>query len=67
MAPGEAQDGKRKAQEIDGEVNLESILETAKEAALAAGAVVNGVWDQTSDIKDTKSNQCDLVTETDQK
>jgi len=57
---------KRKLADL-GDVSLEVILDLAQRAARAAGALVDEVWDQRSDVKDTKSNARDLVTITDEK
>lgn len=58
--------GKRKLADL-GDVSLEAVLDLAQRAARAAGALVDEVWDQRSDVKDTKSNARDLVTITDEK
>eukprot|EP00241_Pyramimonas_parkeae_P013070 CAMPEP_0114245002 /NCGR_PEP_ID=MMETSP0058-20121206/11650_1 /TAXON_ID=36894 /ORGANISM="Pyramimonas parkeae, CCMP726" /LENGTH=294 /DNA_ID=CAMNT_0001357999 /DNA_START=4 /DNA_END=888 /DNA_ORIENTATION=- len=57
---------KRKISEME-EADMDAVLELAMRAARSAGAIISGVWDQKSDVKDTKSNSRDLVTETDQK
>jgi len=48
---------------------LEAVLATAKRAAREAGAVIRQAWwaEDESQVKATKSNSVDLVTETDQK
>eukprot|EP00238_Polyblepharides_amylifera_P010656 CAMPEP_0196579486 /NCGR_PEP_ID=MMETSP1081-20130531/22031_1 /TAXON_ID=36882 /ORGANISM="Pyramimonas amylifera, Strain CCMP720" /LENGTH=283 /DNA_ID=CAMNT_0041899099 /DNA_START=64 /DNA_END=915 /DNA_ORIENTATION=- len=49
------------------DLNLDDLLKTALKAAHAAGSAINDIWDKKSSVKDTKSNQRDLVTETDQR
>mmetsp|Transcript_8361 Transcript_8361/g.15305 ORF Transcript_8361/g.15305 Transcript_8361/m.15305 type:complete len:304 (+) Transcript_8361:106-1017(+) len=43
------------------------VLDVAKEAARLAGEQIRLAWTQRSEVKDTKSNATDLVTETDQR
>lgn len=46
---------------------LNKVLDVAKEAAVLAGEQIRGAWIERSEVKDTKSNTTDLVTETDQR
>lgn len=46
---------------------LADVLSVAKQAALLAGEAIRGAWLQKSEVKETKSNETDLVTETDQR
>jgi len=46
---------------------LDDVLATAKHAALLAGEQIAAAWQTRGEVKDTKSNATDLVTETDQR
>lgn len=47
--------------------NLDEVLVVAKEAVKIAGTQIRAAWLQQSEVKATKSNATDLVTETDQR
>lgn len=44
---------------------LERVLAVAKEGVFLAGKEIRAAWHQKGEVKDTKSNETDLVTETD--